>query len=205
MIHTRYDIPILKEPVSSGYLSATGQPEAAEHLCPRLESEGAIIPNEAEVVTEFLAHEPSVENPAGAVIENQLRYQRACLLQLLALIKQREQLSARNIAELSSRLQQCQAQLYCLRINQVSPHDVGITRLQSNVTALEDQICRERIRCWSDTAELKQKLLQVAAEHKAALQRRELFWGDRKERQQAGPIPEQPEESRSVPSTNGGR
>ncbi len=186
MIHTRYDIPILKEPVSPGYLSATAQPESEQLLWTGLEAAGAVVPQEAKVVAEFLAHRLSRDDPAGAVIENHLRYQRASLLQLLALIKQREQLSARNIAELSSRLQQCQAQLYCLQINQVSANDVGITRLQSNVTALEDQICRERIRCWSDTAELKQKLLQVASEHKAAVQRRELFWGDRKERQEAG-------------------
>ena len=92
MIHTRYDIPILKEPVSPGYLSATAQPEEEEHLCPSLEAEGAVIPNEAEVVAEFLVHRPSPEDPAGAVIENHLRYQRASLLQSPTLMLRRPSL-----------------------------------------------------------------------------------------------------------------
>ena len=136
------------------------------------------IPADSEIIKQFLAYKPL---PKDDVIENifkeKVGLQKASLLQVLSLIKEREKLREQNIAEIQASLINCHSNLYKVHINcPVLGGERRENALESIIADLDEQIRQEKVSCWKDTSRLKQGLLEIAGEYKSASRRASLFY-----------------------------
>lgn len=136
------------------------------------------MPSDTEIIKQFLAYRPfSKDDVVENVFKEKIDFQKASLLQILSLIKERERLKEQNIAEIQARLINCQSNLYRVHINW--PALGGERRkntLESIIANLEEQARQERVSCWKDTSRLRQELLKIAGEYKSTSRRASLFY-----------------------------
>jgi hypothetical protein len=124
-----------------------------------------------------LYNKPQASTITEQIFGDQLRRQKISLKHLANVLHERSVLHYRHLKDIDRRLMDCQEKLSILKMH--FPIDGGRSQqnLERLVIELEKQKRDEDINFWKDTLDIRQKLLEQAAEYSATRCRKDMLRG----------------------------
>ncbi len=134
-----------------------------------------ILDSDKALLEEMLESSPASDTDltdlAGQVFGRQALQEKLGLKQLLRLLHERYQMHVRHMNAIRHRNGSCQEQLSVARFTSAADGGKMALSLERMLQELESNERREEVDFWKDTSELRQKILENAAEYAATRRR----------------------------------